>query len=105
LFYPSQDDALKKGMDVTRVRKTAQTIALCGPATFMAAASLVSYNGDDGAASSGFATVALLTLGLSLSSFSYAGLYCNHQVRPWGFPKSRHTVYCPSLTVRVYYCP
>ena len=70
---PLADDALKRGVNVTTVRKVAQTIALCGPASFMA---LASFQGDD---ESGLVTVALLTVGLSLSSFSYAGLYCNHQ--------------------------
>ena len=70
---PLADDALKKGIPVTTVRKVAQIVALCGPATFMALASIF---GDD---DSGLVTVFLLTIGLSLSSFSYAGLYCNHQ--------------------------
>ena len=71
---PLADDALARGVDVTTVRKTAQTLALCGPATFMALASF--HFGDD---ESGLVTVALITAGVSLSSFSYAGLYCNHQ--------------------------
>ena len=56
------------------MRKTAQGLALCGPATFMALASF--HFGDD---ESGLLTVALITAGVSLSSFSYAGLYCVHQ--------------------------
>ena len=74
LVGPLADDALARGVDVTTVRKTAQTLALCGPATFMALASF--HFGDD---ESGLVTVALITAGVSLSSFSYAGLYCNHQ--------------------------
>jgi len=74
LVGPLADKALARGVDVTTVRKTAQGLALCGPATFMALASF--HFGDD---ESGLLTVALITAGVSLSSFSYAGLYCNHQ--------------------------
>jgi cyanate permease len=74
LVGPLADKALARGVDVTTVRKTAQGLALCGPATFMALASF--HFGDD---ESGLLTVALITVGVSLSSFSYAGLYCNHQ--------------------------
>ena len=74
LVGPLADKALARGVDVTTVRKTAQGLALCGPATFMALASF--HFGDD---ESGLLTVALITAGVSLSSFSYAGLYCVHQ--------------------------
>lgn len=67
---PLADSALERGVAPTTVRKAAQTVALCGPATFMAAASFTDEP---------VFTVGLLTVGLSLSSFSYAGLYCNHQ--------------------------
>ena len=71
---PLADDALKRNVDVTVVRKVAQTVALCGPATFMALTCF--FANDD---ESGVVTVALLTIGLGMSSFSYAGLYCVHQ--------------------------
>ena len=67
---PLADNLLEKGWEVSRVRKTAQTIAFLGPATAMVAAAAV----DDPRLTVGF-----LTCGLSLASFSYAGLYCNHQ--------------------------
>ena len=67
---PLADSALERGVAPTIVRKAAQTVALCGPATFMAAACFTDEP---------VFTVAFLSVGLSLSSFSYAGLYCNHQ--------------------------
>ena len=71
---PLADNTLKRGVDVTVVRKVAQTLALCGPATFMALTCF--FANDD---ESGVVTVALLSIGLGMSSFSYAGLYCVHQ--------------------------
>ena len=67
---PLADSAIEKGYKVSVVRKSAQSIAFLGPASFMAAACV---------ADNPVATVGLLTVGLSLASFSYAGLYCNHQ--------------------------
>ena len=67
---PLADNAIARGVEVSTVRKGAQAIAFLGPATFMAAACF---------ADNPVATVGLLTVGLSLASFSYAGLYCNHQ--------------------------
>ena len=67
---PLADNLLERGWEVSRVRKTAQAIAFLGPASAMTAAAAI----DDPTL-----TVGLLTVGLSLASFSYAGLYCNHQ--------------------------
>ena len=72
---PLADGLLARGVAVETVRKGAQAVALCGPASFMALTAVLGaeYDLDP------IATVGLLTVGLSLSSFSYAGLYCNHQ--------------------------
>ena len=72
---PLADGLLARGVKVETVRKGAQAVALCGPASFMALTAVLGaeYDLDP------IATVGLLTVGLSLSSFSYAGLYCNHQ--------------------------
>lgn len=67
---PLADSAIERGVAVSTVRKSAQAVAFLGPASFMTAACF---------ADNPVATVGLLTVGLSLASFSYAGLYCNHQ--------------------------
>ena len=67
---PLADNLLERGWEVSRVRKTAQAIAFLGPASAMTGAAAI----DDPTL-----TVGLLTVGFSLASFSYAGLYCNHQ--------------------------
>ena len=67
---PTADRMIGSGMAVTRVRKTMQAVAFMGPALAMGTAAYVEEP---------VATVGLLTLGLSLGAFSYAGLYSNHQ--------------------------
>ena len=67
---PTADRLISSGMEVTRVRKTMQAIAFLGPATAMTTAAVVDQP---------IATVGLLTFGISLGAFSYAGLYSNHQ--------------------------
>jgi len=67
---PTADGLIKRGMPVTRVRKTMQAIAFLGPAVAMGTAAYLENP---------IATVGLLTAGLSLGAFSYAGLYSNHQ--------------------------
>lgn len=63
------DALVSKGMPVVQVRKLAQCTAFLGPALCLAGASL----SDDS-----HLTVAFITGGLGLASFSLAGLYCNH---------------------------
>lgn len=67
---PTADRMIGSGMAVTRVRKTMQAVAFMGPALAMGTAAYIEEP---------VATVGLLTLGLSLGAFSYAGLYSNHQ--------------------------
>ena len=67
---PTADRLIGSGMEITKVRKTMQAVAFMGPALAMGSAALVDQP---------VATVGLLTLGLSLGAFSYAGLYSNHQ--------------------------
>ena len=67
---PSADALIANGVPVGVVRKCAQTIAFIGPALCLSGASFV----DDDPISS----IALITLSLGISSFSLAGLYCNH---------------------------
>lgn len=67
---PTADRLIQSGMEVTRVRKTMQTVAFMGPALAMASVTVVDQP---------VATVGLLTLGLALGAFSFAGLYSNHQ--------------------------
>jgi MFS transporter, ACS family, solute carrier family 17 (sodium-dependent inorganic phosphate cotransporter), other len=69
---PLADAAIERATPVNVVRKTAQSVAFFGPATFMGLACFDYFDNP-------LVTVGLLTVGLSLSSFSYAGLYCNHQ--------------------------
>ena len=67
---PTADRLIKSGMPVTKVRKTMQAISFMGPAVAMGTAAYLENP---------IATVGLLTAGLSLGAFSYAGLYSNHQ--------------------------
>ena len=67
---PTADRLIQSGMEVTRVRKTMQTVAFMGPALAMLSVTIIDQP---------VATVGLLTLGISLGAFSYAGLYSNHQ--------------------------
>lgn len=67
---PTADRLIQSGMKVTRVRKTMQTVAFMGPALAMMSVTIIDQP---------VATVGLLTLGISLGAFSYAGLYSNHQ--------------------------
>ena len=66
------DDMISKGINVAIVRKAAQCIAFLGPAFCLLGVEWLS----DGADSE--AVIALVALSLGLSSFSLAGLYCNH---------------------------
>jgi ACS family sodium-dependent inorganic phosphate cotransporter len=68
---PAADALLAAGASLTATRKTAQAAAFLLPAAALAAAGTVA-RGD------GPATVALVSAALGLSSFSLAGLYCNH---------------------------
>lgn len=67
---PSADTLIARGVPTDIVRKGAQTAAFLGPAACLTGASMIH---DDPIAS-----MALVTLSLGLSSFSLAGLYCNH---------------------------
>ena len=67
---PSADALISRGVPTSIVRKGAQTAAFVGPAACLTGAS---FTDDDPIAS-----IALVTLSLGLSSFSLAGLYCNH---------------------------
>jgi len=67
---PTADRLIQSGMEVTRVRKTMQTVAFMGPALAMLSVTIIDQP---------VATVGLLTLGISLGAFSFAGLYSNHQ--------------------------
>jgi len=69
---PFADTLISKGVETTSVRKLCQTIAFISPAICMTISSL-----DIGL--SPWTIVAVLTTGLSLSSFALAGLYCTHQ--------------------------
>jgi ACS family sodium-dependent inorganic phosphate cotransporter len=67
---PSADALISRGVSTATVRKGAQSAAFLGPAGCLFGASVI----DD----QPLASMALVTLSLGLSSFSLAGLYCNH---------------------------
>lgn len=64
------DTLLRKGMPVTIVRKTMQTIGFLGPAVFLAMVARTSNPAD---------AVLYMTVALGLGSFSQSGVYANHQ--------------------------
>ncbi|KAJ7563636.1 hypothetical protein O6H91_03G118100 [Diphasiastrum complanatum] len=66
------DTLISQGVDITLVRKLCQSMAFLAPSICMALASL-------GVHLSSWEIVLLLTVGIGLSSFSLAGLYCTHQ--------------------------
>ena len=70
LAGPTADRLIQRGTDLTLVRKGCQSVAFAAPAFAML---LSTYFEDP------VATVILLTIGISFQSFSYAGLYSNHQ--------------------------
>jgi len=70
LAGPTADGLIQRGTDLTIVRKGCQSVAFAAPAFAML---LSTYFEDP------VATVILLTIGISFQSFSYAGLYSNHQ--------------------------
>jgi MFS transporter, ACS family, solute carrier family 17 (sodium-dependent inorganic phosphate cotransporter), other len=70
LAGPTADNLIQGGTDLTLVRKGCQSVAFAAPAFAM----LLSTYFDDP-----YATVGLLTVGIAFQSFSYAGLYSNHQ--------------------------
>ena len=70
LAGPTADRLIQRGTDLTLVRKGCQSVAFTAPAFAML---LSTYFEDP------VATVILLTIGISFQSFSYAGLYSNHQ--------------------------
>jgi len=70
LAGPTADGLIQRGTDLTLVRKGCQSVAFAAPAFAML---LSTYFEDP------VATVILLTIGISFQSFSYAGLYSNHQ--------------------------
>lgn len=67
---PSADALIARGVPTGLVRKGAQTAAFIGPAACLSGAALIEGNP--------VASMSLVTLSLGLSSFSLAGLYCNH---------------------------
>lgn len=67
---PTADALISNGVATTTVRKVAQSAAFLGPAACLTGASLIDDNP--------IASMALVTVSLGLSSFSLAGLYCNH---------------------------
>ena len=67
---PSADALISRGVPTGTVRKAAQSAAFLGPAACLVGASVI----DDRP----LVCVALVTMSLGLSSFSLAGLYCNH---------------------------
>eukprot|EP00897_Mesotaenium_endlicherianum_P002490 jgi/Mesen1/2269/ME000154S01438 len=69
----SADNLISRGTDVTQVRKLCQSVAFLAPAAAMAAVAVL------GAKARPWVVVALLTAGMSFSSFALAGLYCTHQ--------------------------
>lgn len=64
------DGLLKRGMQMTSVRKLMQSIGFLGPAVFLA---LVSVTTEP------YIVVGLMTAALALGSFSQSGVYSNHQ--------------------------
>jgi len=67
---PMADFLVERGWETSIVRKLAQCMAFLGPAACLTAATLTEDS---------VLRVALITSALGLSSFSMAGLYCNHQ--------------------------
>ena len=67
---PSADAMISRGVSTGTVRKAAQSAAFLGPAACLLGASVVQDQP--------LTSMALVTLSLGLSSFSLAGLYCNH---------------------------
>ena len=67
---PSADALISRGVPTGTVRKAAQSAAFLGPAACLFGASVIEDQP--------FTSMALVTLSLGLSSFSLAGLYCNH---------------------------
>lgn len=77
---PLADALLEAGVPLGAARKAAQAAAFLPPAAALIAAGTLA-RGD------GPATVALVAAALGLSSFSLAGLYCNHaDLSPWYAP-------------------
>lgn len=64
------DSLLSKGVPVTVVRKTMQTIGFLGPAVFLASVARTSSPAN---------AVLFMTVALGLGSFSQSGVYANHQ--------------------------
>lgn len=67
------DSLIKKGVDITTVRKLMQTISFLAPAICLSIVCGLEVTSQP------WLVVTLLSLGLGLSSFSLAGLYCTHQ--------------------------
>eukprot|EP00798_Chlamydomonas_sp_ICE-L_P027470 gene27470-4775_t len=68
------DKLVSQGMPTTHVRKLAQCTAFLIPSALLVGASSIPCTPEDS-----FASIALITVALGLSSFSLAGLYCTHQ--------------------------
>lgn len=66
---PAADYFISQGTPVARVRKVSQCLAFLGPTVCLSAAAFTDDN---------WLAVGLITASLGLSSFSLAGLYCNH---------------------------
>lgn len=66
---PAADYFISNGTPVARVRKVSQCLAFLGPTICLSTAALTDDN---------WLAVGLITASLGLSSFSLAGLYCNH---------------------------
>ncbi|KIZ04724.1 putative anion transporter 6 [Monoraphidium neglectum] len=77
---PVADGLIKRGWDLTSVRKLAQGLAFVGPAVCMVACAALTPAAPLAVGSAQTALlVGLLSLGFALGAWSRAGLYCNHQ--------------------------
>jgi ACS family sodium-dependent inorganic phosphate cotransporter len=77
LVGPIADGLVKKGWEVTAVRKLSQGISFAGPALCMLSLAVLTP-ASPGAAPAGL-IVAIMSLAFALGAWARAGLYCNHQ--------------------------
>jgi ACS family sodium-dependent inorganic phosphate cotransporter len=71
---------VKRGVNLTTVRKLAQGLAFVVPAACMLACAALTPAAGTQAANVPL-LVGLLSVGFAFGAWSRAGLYCNHQVR------------------------
>jgi hypothetical protein len=77
---PVADGMVKRGVNLTTVRKLAQGLAFVVPAACMLACAALTPAAGTQAANVPL-LVGLLSVGFAFGAWSRAGLYCNHQVR------------------------